>query len=409
MGSRPAPRRPVARRPSHRVPRADARATRPTSPRSSSASRASGATGLRRRCSPRRSARPSSARSSRCGFTVHEHLHLLRHPLDRSTPIATRPPDRHRASTRAGRDPPGRRRDRDAVLEVDHLAFSPFWRFDRAGLDDARNATPVSRFRVAADGGTVVGYAVTGRAGPDQLPPAAGRRTPTLQRRGVATLARERRPPLGPPPRRPHDAREHPGAEPPAPSRSTSGSASCSKPDGLDVLERDLGAERRAGAREPPRDRDSARLGPSIAGSPSPLARPRRAAGAHAGSPASTAGARSRGRRPTPPCWLPVAVRAGSRPPARSTSASRWPSAAARLQAHRPRSTAEVTTPDRARPHRPGRVAARSLQRQVDRAARHALRSSAARSTSASRSCPSGPPPPYGFTDRAAKASTRSV
>jgi hypothetical protein len=44
------------------------------------------------------------------------------------------------------------RRDRDAVLEVDHLAFSPFWRFDRAGLDDARNATPVSRFRAAVDG-----------------------------------------------------------------------------------------------------------------------------------------------------------------------------------------------------------------------------------------------------------------
>jgi len=128
-----------------------------------------------------------------CGFSVHEHLHLLRHPLDRSstaspatvsaTPAAnTAPADREPAMTRRGK-----RRDRDAVLEVDHLAFSPFWRFDRAGLDDARNATPVSRFRVAVTDGTVVGYAVTGRAGPiSYLQRLAVH--PESQRRGVATL-----------------------------------------------------------------------------------------------------------------------------------------------------------------------------------------------------------------------------
>ena len=87
-------------------------------------------------------------------FTIHEHLHLLRHPLDQ--PIDPPP-----APTRRGR-----RGDRAAVLEVDHRAFSPFWRFDQAGLDDARTATPTSRYRVIDDGGTVVGYAVTGRAGP---------------------------------------------------------------------------------------------------------------------------------------------------------------------------------------------------------------------------------------------------
>ena len=40
-----------------------------------------------------------------------------------------------------------------------------FWRFDRAGLADARAATPTHRFRVATAGGEVVGYHVTGRAG----------------------------------------------------------------------------------------------------------------------------------------------------------------------------------------------------------------------------------------------------
>ncbi|MEJ5254600.1 MAG: GNAT family N-acetyltransferase [Acidimicrobiales bacterium] len=89
------------------------------------------------------------------GFTVYERLHLLRHDLRHVPPV--KPP----AGVRLRR---GRRRDRDAVLAVDGAAFSPFWRFDQAGLDDARGATPTSRFRVAdADG--VVGYAITGRAG----------------------------------------------------------------------------------------------------------------------------------------------------------------------------------------------------------------------------------------------------
>ena len=53
------------------------------------------------------------------------------------------------------------------MLGVDHRAFSPFWRFDQAGLEDAREATPTSRYRVIDDdpSGKVIGYAVTGRAG----------------------------------------------------------------------------------------------------------------------------------------------------------------------------------------------------------------------------------------------------
>jgi len=87
-------------------------------------------------------------------FTVHERLHLLRRELlelpdPRPTPVRLRR---------------GRRRDLPAVLAVDADAFDPFWRFDADSLTDARRATPSTRFRVAGEG-SILGYAVTGRAG----------------------------------------------------------------------------------------------------------------------------------------------------------------------------------------------------------------------------------------------------
>lgn len=91
------------------------------------------------------------------GFREHERLHLLRRDL-RHLPGAV-------ATAGGCRLRRGRRSDLLDVLEVDAAAFTPFWRFDQAGLDDARDATPTSRFRVAVDG-AAVGYAVTGRAGP---------------------------------------------------------------------------------------------------------------------------------------------------------------------------------------------------------------------------------------------------
>jgi ribosomal protein S18 acetylase RimI-like enzyme len=90
------------------------------------------------------------------GFVVHERLHLLRHRLGRLPEVPPLP--RH---TRLRR---GLRLDRRRVLEVDGAAFDAFWRFDHRGLDEARSATPSSRFRVIVEG-SVVGYAVTGRAG----------------------------------------------------------------------------------------------------------------------------------------------------------------------------------------------------------------------------------------------------
>jgi ribosomal protein S18 acetylase RimI-like enzyme len=68
-----------------------------------------------------------------------------------------------------------RRSDEAAVLDLDHAAFPAFWRLDATGLLDARRATPRSRYRVAIEGaaflgrlpsGSLVGYAITGRAGP---------------------------------------------------------------------------------------------------------------------------------------------------------------------------------------------------------------------------------------------------
>lgn len=89
------------------------------------------------------------------GFAVEQRLHLLSIDLDESLePIPPGLPLR-----RAGR------RHRAQVLAVDAAAFSPFWRFDEAGLEDALSATPHTRFRVATNPeGAVVGYAVCGRA-----------------------------------------------------------------------------------------------------------------------------------------------------------------------------------------------------------------------------------------------------
>jgi ribosomal protein S18 acetylase RimI-like enzyme len=111
------------------------------------------------------------------GFTPHEQLRLLAHDLD-GVPI--RPP--------AGPDHLRRAVPADwaSVLDVDAGSFTPFWRLDRGGLEEALTATPSTRFRVAvADHGPgrvrrVVGYAITGRAGNQGY----------LQRLAVAAAAR---------------------------------------------------------------------------------------------------------------------------------------------------------------------------------------------------------------------------
>jgi ribosomal protein S18 acetylase RimI-like enzyme len=112
------------------------------------------------------------------GFTVTEHLHLLSHDL-RRVPGVEAPEGLLRRSSR---------RDRESVLELDHLAFDPFWRLDETGLDEALAATPHTRFRVAiGGGGAVIGYAITGRAGRrGYLQRLAVH--PSCQRQGLGTI-----------------------------------------------------------------------------------------------------------------------------------------------------------------------------------------------------------------------------
>ena len=87
------------------------------------------------------------------GFELQERLHLLRHDLD-----GPRTPTTGGSTIRRGR-----RRDLDAALAIDSMAFEPFWRLTREALTEARMATPRSRFRVLTDG-PVLGYHVTGLA-----------------------------------------------------------------------------------------------------------------------------------------------------------------------------------------------------------------------------------------------------
>lgn len=87
------------------------------------------------------------------GFEVRERLHLL------ALELVGEPPPPGLPTEKAGR------RDRAAALLVDDASFDGFWRLGSAGLRDAIEATPVSRFRVARSGRLVVAYAITGSAG----------------------------------------------------------------------------------------------------------------------------------------------------------------------------------------------------------------------------------------------------
>lgn len=97
---------------------------------------------------------PGQAGFLAAGFELRERLHLLSHDLQ-ALPEARAPvPVRLRRA---------RHTDRPAVLAIDHRAFDTFWRLDDVGLDEALDATPVSRFRIAIDD-VPAGYAVFGLA-----------------------------------------------------------------------------------------------------------------------------------------------------------------------------------------------------------------------------------------------------
>ncbi len=87
------------------------------------------------------------------GFEHYEQLHLL------SRRLLTEP-DGPQKKTKAGR-----RWHLNTVLDIDRRAFDDFWRFDKVALNEARHATPTSRYRVISIDRKIVGYHVTGRAG----------------------------------------------------------------------------------------------------------------------------------------------------------------------------------------------------------------------------------------------------
>jgi len=91
------------------------------------------------------------------GFAVAQGLHLLVHDLI-DLPDLPAVPGRLRRAWPF---------DRPAVIELDNLAFSEFWRLDSQGLTDAIQATPRARFRVAVPTAATqpCGYAVCGVAG----------------------------------------------------------------------------------------------------------------------------------------------------------------------------------------------------------------------------------------------------
>ena len=91
------------------------------------------------------------------GFTTRADLHLLVHDLH---PIPPRP-TLHKARSRRASV-----REWREILGVDAAAFPALWHLDELGLHNALGATPSSRLRVVVGADeTLVGYAITGRAG----------------------------------------------------------------------------------------------------------------------------------------------------------------------------------------------------------------------------------------------------
>ena len=92
-----------------------------------------------------------------CGFSVRQELALLHHTLD-GVRAAVVPCE----SLLLQR---GRRTDLGALADLDRRAFGPLWAMDVTGIIDACDATPHHRLRLALVGTSVVGFAISGRAG----------------------------------------------------------------------------------------------------------------------------------------------------------------------------------------------------------------------------------------------------
>jgi ribosomal-protein-alanine N-acetyltransferase len=115
----------------------------------------------------------STAAFASAGFLEIDSLLLLQLDLaDRPLPSRAAPPSRPALASRhaggfVGRGPT-RRLTAARLAEaaaVDELAFGRRWSNDTASLDAIREATPSHRSRMVVDGGSLRGFAVSGRAG----------------------------------------------------------------------------------------------------------------------------------------------------------------------------------------------------------------------------------------------------
>lgn len=115
------------------------------------------------------------------GFRERDRLRVLRHPISPDMPEVSETEDSSEVRYRRAK-----RSDKTACLEVDGKSFNPFWRLDAAGLQDAEEATPTRRFRVAELHQRIAGYAVTGRGGNQGFIQRLAT-DPDFQRRGIAS------------------------------------------------------------------------------------------------------------------------------------------------------------------------------------------------------------------------------
>ncbi|TAN31300.1 MAG: GNAT family N-acetyltransferase [Actinomycetota bacterium] len=93
----------------------------------------------------------------KCGFTVKEQLHVLRHSLAPTASSQNMEDIRIRKPIRS---------DLEYVVQLDEKCFDSFWTMDVAGLQEAIEATTRARFRIAlypeSKSETIAGYAITG-------------------------------------------------------------------------------------------------------------------------------------------------------------------------------------------------------------------------------------------------------
>ncbi len=93
----------------------------------------------------------------KCGFTVKEQLHVLRHSLALTTSQRDVASIKIRKPTRP---------ELEQVVRLDKSCFDCFWTMDVVGLREAVEATSRARFRIALieESGTetIAGYAITG-------------------------------------------------------------------------------------------------------------------------------------------------------------------------------------------------------------------------------------------------------